>query len=122
MGSGIIRKRPLIYIISSPFLAKYLGLSLLYASIFLSISYVLIKNYLNRLVEKNRRRFEMLEIEKEREIYHSKIEFFTNIAHEIRTPLTLIKMPLDKLMKKQNNNTEINVQSENYGKEYQQVN
>lgn len=51
----------------------------------------------------------MFEIEKEREIYHSKIEFFTNIAHEIRTPLTLIKMPLDKLMKKQqNNNSEIN--------------
>ncbi len=50
----------------------------------------------------------MLEIEKEREIYHSKIEFFTNIAHEIRTPLTLIKMPLDKLMRKQNNNSEIN--------------
>ncbi len=41
----------------------------------------------------------MLEMEKEREIYNAKIEFFTNIAHEIRTPLTLIKLPLDKLMK-----------------------
>jgi ligand-binding sensor domain-containing protein/signal transduction histidine kinase/DNA-binding response OmpR family regulator len=80
---------------------------LLYTSIVLAISYAIIKGYLNRIVEKNRRRFEMLEIEKEREIYHSKIEFFTNIAHEIRTPLTLIKMPLDKLMKKLNNNSEI---------------
>ncbi len=80
---------------------------LLYTSIVLAISYAIIKGYLNRLVEKNRRRFEMLEIEKEREIYHSKIEFFTNIAHEIRTPLTLIKMPLDKLMKKLNYNSEI---------------
>ena len=57
--------------------------------------------------EKNRRRFELLDREKEREMYHSKIEFFTNIAHEIRTPLTLIKMPLDKLIRKKNSNAEI---------------
>jgi ligand-binding sensor domain-containing protein/signal transduction histidine kinase/DNA-binding response OmpR family regulator len=79
---------------------------MLYTVLILGISFMLIKSYLNQLVEKSRRRFEMLEIEKEREIYHSKIEFFTNIAHEIRTPLTLIKMPLDKLMRKQNNNSE----------------
>ncbi len=81
---------------------------IIYAVIFLGLSYLLIKSYFNRLVEKNRRRFELLDREKEREIYHSKIEFFTNIAHEIRTPLTLIKMPLDKLMRKQNSNAEIN--------------
>jgi ligand-binding sensor domain-containing protein/signal transduction histidine kinase/DNA-binding response OmpR family regulator len=79
----------------------------MYACIFVGIAYLLIKNYLNRLVEKNRRRFELLDMEKEREIYHSKIEFFTHIAHEIRTPLTLIKMPLEKLLKKKNSNAEI---------------
>ena len=74
----------------------------------MGIAYLLIKSYLNRLVEKNRRRFELLDMEKEREIYHSKIEFFTNIAHEIRTPLTLIKMPLDKLIRRKNTPAEIN--------------
>lgn len=43
----------------------------------------------------------LLETEKERELYHAKVEFFTNIAHEIRTPLTLIKTPLDKILKKE---------------------
>ncbi|WP_299231764.1 response regulator [uncultured Bacteroides sp.] len=32
----------------------------------------------------------------EKEIYKTKINFFTTIVHEIRTPLTLIKAPLDK--------------------------
>ncbi len=34
---------------------------------------------------------EVFEHKKEKEIYQAKIEFFTNVAHEIRTPLTLIK-------------------------------
>ena len=79
-----------------------------YSFIIAGIAVALFKYYHEKTTEKNRRKFEMLEREKEREIYHSKIEFFTNIAHEIRTPLTLIKMPLDKLRKKEFGNVEIN--------------
>ena len=42
--------------------------------------------------------FERLEHEKEQELYQSKINFFTNVAHEIRTPLTLIKGPLENII------------------------
>ncbi|HXD76193.1 MAG TPA: two-component regulator propeller domain-containing protein [Puia sp.] len=70
----------------------------LYALFVVSLVYFTIRYYVVRAGEKNLRRIELLEIEKEREIYHAKIEFFTNVAHEIRTPLTLIKMPLEKLM------------------------
>lgn len=43
---------------------------------------------------------EKFEHEKEQELYQSKISFFTNVAHEIRTPLTLIKAPLENILKK----------------------
>ncbi len=92
--------------ISPPFWANTWAY-ILYAAIIVCLAYLLMKNYLVRAEEKNRRKIELLEIEKEREIYHAKIEFFTNVAHEIRTPLTLIKMPLDKLMKKENHHPEM---------------
>ena len=39
----------------------------------------------------------MQESKKEKAIYRANIEFFTNIAHEIKTPLTLIKGPVENL-------------------------
>lgn len=42
-------------------------------------------------------KMQAFENEKEKELYQAKINFFINIAHEIRTPLTLIKSPLEKV-------------------------
>ena len=44
------------------------------------------------------REVEKLQAEQQKELYDAKINFFTNITHEIRTPLSLIKMPLDKIV------------------------
>ena len=48
--------------------------------------------------QKHRLEMEMFERKKERELYSAKIDFFTNVAHEIRTPLTLIKSPLENVL------------------------
>jgi signal transduction histidine kinase/ligand-binding sensor domain-containing protein len=72
---------------------------MLYAVITGVIIFWLMRIYHNRQLEKHMRRIELMEHEKEKEIYQAKIEFFTNVAHEIRTPLTLIKAPMEKLMK-----------------------
>ena len=40
------------------------------------------------------------EAEREKQVYASKVEFLTTIAHEIRTPLTLVKAPVETLQGK----------------------
>lgn len=49
---------------------------------------------------RNRRRTreEMLAHQRQEEVNEAKLQFFINIAHEIRTPLTLVVSPLQKLM------------------------
>ena len=79
---------------------------LLYMVLISLIVFYFIRNYHNRVEAKNGRKIELLEIAKEKEIFQAKIEFFTNVAHEIRTPLTLIKGPLEKVIR---NTTDIPV-------------
>lgn len=62
---------------------------LIYAAVAIALVYAIIQHYHKRSQEK-----------KEKEIYEAKFEFFTNVAHEIRTPLTLIKGPVENLIEK----------------------
>lgn len=52
-----------------------------------------------RMNKKQREKLMMMAVEKDKEIYQSKIEFFTHMIHEIRTPLTLILAPLENVMR-----------------------
>lgn len=71
----------------------------IYFIIFILSLALLFIGYRNRIIKKNKRRQEIFENEKSREIYNAKIAFFTNITHEIRTPLSLIKGPLEYIIK-----------------------
>lgn len=65
----------------------------IYVLIFIAIALIWFLWYRGRTKEK----LHTFETNKEKEIYQSKINFFTEIAHEIRTPLTLIDLPLEAI-------------------------
>ena len=71
---------------------------LLYALSVVGLVCLIIYNYHQRVTNKSKRKMEYLEHKKEQELYKNKIEFFLNVAHEIRTPLTLIQGPMEDIM------------------------
>lgn len=64
-------------------------LALLYAYYYYIVRYAKLKSKLT---------YEAILHEKERELHESKVQFFTNISHEIKTPLTLILTPIQQLL------------------------
>lgn len=91
-------ERTLDIIIRPPFYDSWIAW-ILYFIIIITGSYTVYLRIKRKRAFKQKYIMEKLEQEKEREIYQSKINFFTKIAHEIRTPLTLIKSPLEDIMK-----------------------
>ncbi len=71
---------------------------ILYTVLLAGMVWWMIRSYHRRHEEKNRREIERLEHEKEKELYKAKTDFFTHITHEIKTPLTLIKGPVEDML------------------------
>lgn len=85
-------------IIAPPYWASPMAY-LLYSIMMVTALYYGIKYYHQRTSDKNKRKIERWESKKETELYQAKIEFFTYVTHEIKTPLTLIKGPLEEVMR-----------------------
>ena len=72
----------------------------LYAFLFLLLLIFLYYVISKKVKDKSIARQKRIDDEKEKEIYEAKISFFSNITHEIRTPLSLIKLPLNDIIEK----------------------
>ncbi|MEL7585644.1 MAG: two-component regulator propeller domain-containing protein [Prolixibacteraceae bacterium] len=68
-----------------------------YFLILAGAAYLTYRYLADRTRQKFAKQMEAYQIRTEKETYQSKIRFFVNLVHEIRTPLTLIKLPLEKL-------------------------
>lgn len=85
-GNWINKNKQLIINVLPPWWATWWAY-LFYTIIVLILIYYLFSSY-----------HTIVQDRKEKDIYEAKIDFFTNLAHEIRTPLTLIKGPIENLL------------------------
>lgn len=72
----------------------------IYLFLFILLNFFVIR-FIKRFTE-NKHQIQVVEIErnKEKQLTQFKLQFFTNISHELRTHLTLIVSPINKLLQK----------------------
>lgn len=75
---------------------------LIYIGIITVIAYVLLKSWRTRMQLRASLAQEKLEKEKSEELIQAKLQFFANISHEFRTPLTLIISQIEALLQSGN--------------------
>ncbi len=90
---------------SSPFLEKQLGLSV-YTILILFLGVMTFRSWSKRVKKQHEELLKQYRQQQEKETYQTKINFFTQVAHEIRTPLSLIKMPLESIIQSGDGNEE----------------
>ena len=74
------------------------GFKLIYLLLAIFALILLLRNTRLRAEQRHNEELKELNQQKEKEVYNAKIQFFTMIAHEIRTPVSLIIGPLEKIM------------------------
>jgi len=74
------------------------GFKIVYFTLLCLLAVFIIRTMHQRSEHRHKERIKEIQQEKEKEVYDSKIQFFTMIAHEIRTPVSLIIGPMEKIM------------------------
>ncbi len=76
----------------------------LYAILFVAAMFVIVRFFRKRAKLERDLYYEHLLNQRQEELHQMKLDLFTNISHEIKTPLTLISGPLEELIRKPSTN------------------
>ena len=79
---------------------RSLPMYIIYALAIISMVFFLWFRMRKRQQERTERQRQLMERQKMEQITEMKLQFFTNISHDLRTPLTLIISPLEQMVKK----------------------
>lgn len=74
-----------------------------YVAVIVWLVYFILAYYRRKILKREQESISKLQQNFEKEVYAMKINFFTNITHELRTPLSLIKIPIDELLRNTSN-------------------
>lgn len=91
----------LAIVVHSPWWSTWVAY-LVYLCMVVAIAYLLLRNWRARMQLRASLAQEKLEKEKNEELIQAKLQFFANISHEFRTPLTLIISQLEALLQSGN--------------------
>ncbi len=87
--------------IETPWYLRWYAL-LFYMLIFFTMVYLLIFALFKKIELKKEKEISDFKIQKEHELSEKQLSFFTNISHDLKTPLTLINAPVTDLLKSEN--------------------
>ncbi|WP_282039263.1 hybrid sensor histidine kinase/response regulator transcription factor [Saccharicrinis aurantiacus] len=107
-GNWLNNSREIIINIKPPFALSFWAYCI-YFVLITSIVIIILKLYRFRLRMQNKVLFQELEKQKQRKLNQAKFQFFTNISHDVKTPLSMISAPLQKL-----NSTDLNSEQRKY--------
>lgn len=96
-GNWNVPESTMEVIIRPPFYRTTLAY-IIFTLLTLAAAYAIYRYSSSYIRKRNQIKIERLKNKEEQEFYARKIEFFTVMAHEIRTPLSLIIAPLEKLL------------------------
>ncbi|MBN2763000.1 MAG: response regulator, partial [Bacteroidales bacterium] len=91
--------------IQSPWYLSWIAFAA-YAIIFFTLLYLSVYAYLKRIELRKEKEISEFKIQHEHELTEKKLAFFTNVSHDLKTPLTLIDAPVSDLMQSENLNQE----------------
>jgi len=83
------------YIKPSPFLSVWAYI--IYTILLLALAYLIWRYFTNKKIFRHRLEVEQIKDRNMRELTQARINFFTNISHDLKTPLTLVLDPLKQL-------------------------